>query len=94
MDAYELIMEDEDRYWQLMISALPSARSPQDKKGSKALLKYMNDLRKGITEYLTPWVRARKVEEIRERLKKPPKGVVYDEAGKEVDLNDPDWWKK
>jgi len=94
IDAYESIMEDEDRYWQLMISSLPLARTPMDKKSSKSMGKYAKELQKSISRMLAPWIEQRRIEAIRIRLSKPPQSITYDEHGNVVDLNDPDWWKK
>jgi hypothetical protein len=94
LDAYRMIMEDEDRYWQLLLSVTPMARTPMDKKSGKALTKAMSTLRKEISKFLAPWIEQERIANIRARLAQPPKSEVYDEDGNPVDLNDPDWWKK
>jgi len=94
IDAYEMIMEDEYRFWNLLVSVTPLARTPMDKKFGKELTKYAKQLRKNIGIVIAPWIEERRIEAIRERLSKPPDSKVYDEHGNEVDLNDPDWWKK
>jgi hypothetical protein len=89
-----MIMEDEDRHWQLLLSIAPMARTPMEKKAGKALAKAAKTLRKEISRFLVPWVEQERIARIRERLSRPPKSEVYDENGNLVDLNDPDWWKK
>lgn len=94
IDAYQLIMEDENTYWQTMIATMPLARTPMDKKFSKSLQTYSKSLRKSIEKVYAPWIEAKRIEAIKERLSKPPKGVVVDESGNVIDVNDPEWWKK
>jgi len=86
-------MEDEERKWQLLIAAMPVARSPMSKKGGKSLSDYTKKLRRHITDYLTPWIKQRRIAEMKERLRRPPQSKMYDENGREVDPNS-DWWKK
>ena len=93
-DSYRFIMEDKVIYWQTMMSVMPIARTPSDKKYGKALVKYSKDLRKSIEKMFAPWIEQRRIEAIKKRLASPPKGVVLDETGKQIDLNDPEWWKK
>jgi hypothetical protein len=94
IEAYEMIMEDEDRYWQFMVSVMPLARTPMDKKFGKSLTRYAKDLRRSISKALVPWVEEKRIQAIRDRLSRPPESKVYDESGREFDINDPDWWKK
>lgn len=94
LDSYEMIMEDRNTYWQMMVAVLPIARTPMDKKFGKSLQRYAKDLRKAIEKTFAPWIEQRRIQKIKERLAKPPKGVVYDEKGNVIDISDPDWWKK
>lgn len=94
IEAYEMIMEDENYSWQILLTAIPLGRTPMDKKFGKELGRYSKRLSKNIEQALVPWLEARRVEAIRKRLAKPPESKTYDEHGNEVDLNDPDWWKK
>ena len=89
-----MIMEDEEKNWQLLLAIIPAARTPMDKKSGKALQKWSGKIRREISRFLTPWVEHERIQMIRERMKKPPEGVVYNEDGSVADLNDPDWWKK
>lgn len=89
-----MILEDEHDNWQLLISTLPMARTPMDKKSGKAMTKYAKELRRNITIAVAPWIEKRRVEKLRKRLSKPPVSKVYDDTGKEVDISDPNWWKK
>ena len=93
-DSYKYIMEDQVVYWNTLMSVVPLARTPSDKKFAKSLQKYAKDLRKSIEKMLAPWIEKRRIDAIKKRLAKPPNGVVLDESGKEIDLNDPEWWKK
>jgi len=94
VESYEFIMEDENTFWQLLTSVAPIARSPMSKKAGKELLRYTKTIRKEIAKALAPWLEERRIQAVRERLAKPPESKVYDEHGKEIDLNDPDWWKR
>lgn len=94
LDSYEMIMEDQDLFWQLSIGIAPISRTPMDKKFGKELTKYTKSLRKNVSRMLIPWVEQRRIEAIRQRLSRPPESKVYDEHGKEFDIEDPDWWKK
>jgi len=86
VNAYQYILEDEDRHWQLLMSVVPLARTPQSKRGGADLQKYSKKLRSDISDYLTPWVRKQKEERIRKRLKEEPRSRVLDENGKEIDV--------
>lgn len=93
-DAFQYIMEDKAVYWQTLMSVMPLARTPSDKKFSKSLQKYTKDLRASIEKMYAPWIEKRRIAAIKKRLAEPPKGIVLDETGKQVDLSDPEWWKK
>ena len=65
VDAYEMIMEDEDLFWQTMIAVVPLARTPMDKKFGKSLTRYTKELRRNITKMLAPWIEQRRIQAIR-----------------------------
>ena len=93
-DSFRFIMEDRNVYWQTMMSMMPLARTPSDKKFANSLKRYTKELRKAIEKTFAPWIEQRRIAAIRKRLSEPPKSVQYDESGKVIDLNDPEWWKK
>lgn len=88
-----MIMEDEVQSWHFLLSMIPMARTPQDKKSSKSIIKAIKEISKSIRNSLAPWIEKRRIEALRKRLKQPPKGVVYNEDGTVVDLSDPNLWK-
>ena len=94
IDSYQLIMEDQNMYWQMMVAALPMARTPSDKKYAKSIQRYAKDLRRSIERTFAPWIEHKRIKALRERLARPPESAVYDERGNKVDLSDPNWWKK
>ena len=93
-DSFRFIMEDRNVYWQTMMSMMPLARTPSDKKFANSLKRYTKELRSAIEKTFAPWIEQRRIAAIRKRLSEPPKSVQYDESGNVIDLNDPDWWKK
>lgn len=93
-DSYRFIMEDQNVHWQTMMSVMPLARTPQDKKSGKSIVRYSKELRKALEKTFAPWIEQRRIAAIKKRLSEPPKSITLDESGNEIDFDDPDWWKK
>ena len=55
----------------LMVYAIPLGRTPWDSSGASSLDNYQKKLIRNLDDSL-PWVKEKRDEEIRERLRKPP----------------------
>lgn len=86
-----MIMEDEAQSWQLLLAMIPMARTPMSKKAGKVIQRAIKQISKSVEKTFTPWVEKERIERIRERLKRPPVGIVYNEDGSVADLSDPHW---
>ena len=86
IDAYRMIQDDKNLEAQMLISIMPVARSPQTKKGGREMSRYIKDLRRGIERGLSPWVEQERIKAIKERMKKEPHSMMYDDSGNLIDL--------
>jgi hypothetical protein len=64
-------MEEHVADMEFLVAAMPIARTPWDRNGASSLDSYQKQLMRNLKDSL-PWVKEKRDQEIRDRLKKPP----------------------
>jgi len=73
-------MEEEYENLQLSMAVVMLARTPQSKKGGKAMERYAKELSSTLEKSMVPWLVDEKRARIRKRLASPPQPMVIAEG--------------